>query len=121
MRLLLDAHLPHVLAEALRQQDIDALTLTEWHDGQYLSASDDLILVLAYEDGRVLVSCDCRTIPPLLTELTSTGQHHAGVVLVASRTFRPSDVGGLLGALSALAMLGERWEDRVFFLKRTLG
>ncbi|TAK30656.1 MAG: hypothetical protein EPO21_19115 [Chloroflexota bacterium] len=89
MRLLLDAHLPHALAEALRRQDIDAVTLAEWHDGQYLCASDDLILTQAYEDGRVLVSCDCRTIPPLLVELTSTGQHHAGVVLVSLRSRLP--------------------------------
>ena len=45
MRLLLDAHLPHALAEAFRQQDIDAVALTEWRGGHYLGASDDHVSI----------------------------------------------------------------------------
>ena|SRR3989337_1106393 len=118
MRLLLDVHLPRALAAALRRRGIDAVALAEWEGGRYRSAPDSVILARAYEEGRALVSCDCRTIPPLVQQLASTGQHHAGVILVASRSFRPTDVGGLLEALCGLTGQVDDWEDEVAFLKR---
>lgn len=120
MRLLLDAHIAPVVALRLRNEGIDAVTVRDWLDGNYRTAPDEQLLSAAAADARVLVSYDCRTIPPLLKEWAETGRHHAGVVLVDEKTVRQKDVGGLLRALRRLvAQSGtENWNDRVVFLRR---
>ncbi|MCL4371672.1 MAG: DUF5615 family PIN-like protein [Chloroflexi bacterium] len=119
MRLLLDSHVARALAEQLRGHGIDAVALPEWNGGNYRNADDEKLLSLAHADRRVLVTFDCQTIPPLLKEIAETGQHHGGVVLVSSRTFRANDVGGLLHAL--LSLFGQRgdadWEDVAVYLR----
>ncbi|MBI4316951.1 MAG: DUF5615 family PIN-like protein [Chloroflexi bacterium] len=119
MRFLLDSHLPRALAEGLIRHDLDAVELSKWRGGDYRSALDALVLRAAYLERRVLVSFDCRTIPPLLKELAEAGEHHTGVVFISSRTFRSDDVGGLLEALRRLAAQGGGdWEDVIVFLRR---
>ncbi len=119
MRFLLDSHLPRALAEGLRRHDLDTVELSKWRGGDYRNALDSLLLRAAYTERRVLLTFDCHTIPPLSQELAETGQHHAGVVLIGSLTFRSDDVSGLLGALRNLAaQSGDDWEDVVVFLRR---
>ncbi len=119
MRLLLDAHLPPELARQLRRRGVDAVHLRDWMGSDLLDASDDRILSIARSDRRVLVTYDCRTIPPLIVGWAEAGRSHAGVILVDERTCRPNDIGGLMRALLRLAeTAGEgRWGDRVVFLQ----
>jgi hypothetical protein len=118
MRLLLETHLPAALAVQLRRRGFDAVTLQEWRGGLFRKALDPALLAAAHEDRRILVTFDTATIPPLLKVWGETGQRHAGVVLVSSRSFAPNDVGRLLHALVILRdQLGEaEWEDHVVFL-----
>src|SRR5450830_577240 len=115
MRLLLDSHVARALAEQLRGHGIDAVALPEWKGGNYRNLDDESLLSLAYADGRVLVTFDCQTIPTLLKSIAEMGQHHAGVILVSSHTFRANDVGRLLHALLSLSeRRGDAdWEDAV--------
>lgn len=118
MRLLLETHLPAVLARQLQHRGIDAVTLQEWRGGAYRTAPDAALLAAAYADRRILVTFDAATIPPLLKLWAETGERHAGIVLISSRSFVPSDIGRLLRALVWLhERMGELdWEDRVVFL-----
>lgn len=119
MRLLLDAHVSPAVARALQLDGIDAVALRDWLDGAFRAAADDDLLAAALEDGRVLVSFDCRTLPPLLRELAETGQHHAGVILVDERTLRPNDIGELQRALRRLIECSGAadWQDVAVFLR----
>lgn len=119
MRLLLDYHLSPAIAQVLRRDGVDAVAVRDWLGGNYRSAPDDQLLAAAWSDERVLVTYDCRTIPPLLKEWAETGRQHAGVVLIDEKTVRPDDIGGLLRALRALIARsgGESWRDRTVFLQ----
>ena len=119
MRLLLDAHLSPAIARSLQQDGIDAVSLSDWLGGDYRSAPDDLIFATAFRHERVLVTFDCRTIPPLLKEWAETGRHHGGVILIDEKTLRPSDIGRLRRASHALVAQrgGDEWRDRVVFLR----
>src|SRR4029079_7170210 len=66
MRLLLDAHVAIAIAAQLQREGIDVVALRDWQGGGYRNASDDLILVAALAEQCVLITFDCRTIPPLL-------------------------------------------------------
>jgi predicted nuclease of predicted toxin-antitoxin system len=119
MRLLLDSHITTALAEQLRRHGLDAVALPEWRGGNHIAARDEDLLRLAHADGRVLVTFDLQTIPPLLMDLAETGEHHGGVILVSSRAYRANDVGGLLHALLALVERRgkESWEDVAVYLE----
>jgi len=119
MRLLLDSHLPAALARQLQRHGIDVVALADWMDGSQRTASDDHLLSLAYTDQRVLVTCDCQTIPPLLKDWAQMGQHHGGVILVDQHTLRANDIGGLFRALRKLVEQSgeEDWQDQVVFLR----
>ncbi len=118
--LLLDDHIPRQVARQLRAQGVDALSLAEWQGGQYRLRPDDEILRAAYADGRVLVTYDVRTIPPLLHAWSAAGVEHAGVILISTRTIRPGDVVSLVDALQRLLALysEQEWDNRVLFLSR---
>ena len=93
--------------------------MRDWQGGVYTKSADGEILAMAAVDGRVLATYDCRTIPSLLREWAEGGLHHAGVILIDDRTFRPTDIGGLLRALERLlARTGdEDWSDSVVYLQ----
>src|SRR5438876_9199419 len=102
MKLLLDVHVRLVVASQLRSRGVVAASVAKWQGGHYREAPDDDILHAARSDERVLVSYDQKTIPKLLLAWSNARWHHAGVILVDSRTIPPQDVGGLLRALSRL-------------------
>jgi len=120
LKLLLDEHLGPAVAQGLDRRGIDAVALRGWHDGAYLSASDEALLAASAAEGRVLVTYDQRTIPLLLRVWGDSGRHHAGVVFVDHRSMAPNDIGGLSRALAELDQrLGALdWTDRTVFLER---
>jgi hypothetical protein len=120
VRLLLDEHLPSALARALRSVGHDAVTLAEWFDGDLRSEPDRGVLTAAFLDGRLLISGDVHTIPDTLRTLIDEGKHHAGVILVSSRSIRHDDVRTLLSSLQDLfSRQPEReWQDQFTFLPR---
>lgn len=120
MRLLLDEHVAPAVARGLRRHGLDAVALVHWQGSQYLGASDPEVLAAAALDQHVLLTYDLRSIPELLREWSELGRQHAGVVLVDEQTIRPSDVGGLVRVVAALATARARtdWAGRVELLRR---
>jgi hypothetical protein len=80
---------------------------------------DSLCLAAAASQSLTLVTYDRRTIPPLLKLWTEEGRSHGGVIFVDEKTIAPSDIGGLVRALTLLiARTGKAdWTDQVYFLR----
>jgi hypothetical protein len=66
------------------------------------------------------VTCDRRTIPPLLKDWAEAGRPHAGVIFVDEKTISQADIGGLVQSLGMLLKEARDWDwtDRVCFLQR---
>jgi hypothetical protein len=122
VRLLLDEHISPAVATGLRRlrPSISVCGLVEWEGGKFLGQDDAACLRRAAELRWTLVTYDRRTIPPLLKTWAEAGQHHGGVVFVDEKTIPPSDIGGLVRGLAALAREAAflDWTDRVIFLRR---
>ena len=105
LRLLLDEHVSPVVAVGLRKRDakLSVFAMRDWEQGGFLGRDDADILQATVEQGLTLVTYDRRTIPPLLKSWAEQGLKHGGVVIVDDKTIWPTNVGGLVRALSALA------------------
>jgi len=122
VKLLLDEHISPGVAAGLRRRlpALQVRALIEWEGGSFLGQEDTACLRSAATRRWAMVTYDRRTIPPLLKSWTETGEHHGGVIFVEEKTIPPSDIGGLVRALAALAMetAALNWADRVCFLRR---
>jgi hypothetical protein len=122
LKLLLDEHIaPRVAAGLRRRGHAPAVcALAEWEGGSFLGQDDAACLRHAAALNWTLVTYDRRTIPPLLKSWAESGLTHGGVIFVDEKTIPPSDVGGLVHALGALAKQAGAldWTDRVGYLRR---
>jgi hypothetical protein len=123
LKLLLDEHISRAVAEGLRRRhrQLVVFCMGEWGDGEFLGQSDSACLKQAAAPGLTLVTCDRRTIPPLLKAWAEEEQTHGGVIFVDEKTISPSDTGGLVDSLSDLSRMTATWNwtDRIFFLRRS--
>ncbi len=104
MRLLLDEHFDHRIAEELRRRDIDAVAVgRERPDLQ--GQDDDVVLRAAAAERRVVVTNNVRDYAPLVEAFGLRGETHFGVVFTDDATFPRSDagIGLLVRALAAFA------------------
>lgn len=109
MALLLDEHVSPAVARALRWEAVEVVSLQAGQHGAWLGAPDDRLLQEAVSHGRVLVTYDRSTIPPLLRVWAEAGRSHAGVILIDQHSIPASDIGGLARALATLvAEAGQR-------------
>jgi hypothetical protein len=122
LKLLLDEHISTRVAKGLRRIDRRILvhSMLEWEEGGFLGRDDEACLRAAAAQQLTLVTYDRRTIPPLLKNWAEAGLCHAGVIFVDEKTIAPSDIGGLVRALAAVAKAGRDWDwsDRILFLRR---
>ena len=122
LKLLLDEHISQQVATGLRRHHraIEIRYLVEWEIGRFLGQEDSACLREAATHGLTLVTYDRRTIPPLLKTWAEEERTHGGVIFVDEKTISPSEIGGLVWALSALAAETGRWNwtSRVYFLHR---
>lgn len=109
MRLLLDEHFDHRIAEELRRRGIDAVAVgRERPDLQ--GQDDDVVLRTAAAERRVVVTNNVRDYAPLVEDFGLRGETHVGVVFTDDATFPRSDAGiGLL--VRALAAFAEGTQD----------
>ena len=114
---LLDEHLSPAVAEqlAVRRPEIPVWSLQAWRGGSFLGVDDERLLSAAREDGLTLVTCDRRTLWPLLQYWAEQNISHAAVVFVSRSV---CDIGGLVHALSSLwdATGDDDWTDRAVYL-----
>lgn len=117
---LLDENMSPIVAEqlAVKNPQITAHSIQRWHGGAFAGQTDERVLYAAKQEQLTLVTCDLKTIPPLLSELAADGETHAGVVFVDDGSIRSSDFGGLVRALLAhWQQYGmQEWTNRVGFL-----
>jgi hypothetical protein len=122
VKLLLDEHISPDLAAGLRRRNraMVVRSLAEWEGGAFLGQDDSACLRASYEKGLTLVTYDRRTIPPLLKTWTEEERAHGGIIFVDEKTISPSDIGGLVLALTELAKETGNWiwTNRVCFLHR---
>jgi len=78
-RIFLDEHISPYIAEALRRFGHDALSVRE---AGLLGASDDALLSIAVEQGRVFISSDYRDFARLCREWNEEGRDFPGIVLM---------------------------------------
>jgi hypothetical protein len=122
LKLLLDEHISPKVTIGLRHRHhlITVCSMIEWEGGNFLGQEDSVCLREAAVQDFTLVTYDRRTITPLLKSWAEEGSRRSGVIFVDEKTISPADLGGLVGALSALMKeTGELdWTDRVCFLRR---
>jgi hypothetical protein len=122
LKLLLDEHISPSVPAGLsrRNPSLQVRALTEWEGGSFLGQDDASCLRQAAARRWTMVTYDRRTIPPLLKSWAEAEQHHGGVIFVDEKTIPPSDIGGLVRALAALAKETAvlDWINRVCFLRR---
>jgi hypothetical protein len=122
VRLLLDAHIKKAAVSALegRCPGVDAVHIADWHGGVFRTAEDPEILMTCFEEERVLVTYDQRTIPNLLRRWAAEERSHAGVIFGDSGSVPGNDPGAIAEALSALIgeVSGSDMTNVVRYLRR---
>ncbi len=104
MRLLLDEHFDHAIAEQLRRHAVDAVALQKERpdlEGQ----ADREVLRAAAAEQRVVVTNNVRDYAPLIEDFGVRGETHFGVVFTDDDTFPRAEagVGLLVRSLAAFA------------------
>ena len=122
LHLLLDENMSQIVAEqaTYHQPAMRVESVHTWQDGAFQGRSDRALLRAARAEGLTLVTYDQKTIPPLLAELYTEGESHAGVVFVDNQTIASNEFGKLIRALISLwdQFGAEDWQDRIGFLDK---
>jgi hypothetical protein len=122
LKLLLDEHISADVAKGLRRRKrrIEVRYMVEWENGHFLGREDSACLREAALQGLTLVTYDRRTIPLLLKAWAEEERTHGGVVFVDEKIISPADIGGLVWALTRLAIETRNldWTNRIYFLRR---
>jgi hypothetical protein len=122
LKLLLDEHISPTVADGLRGRErlLIAFYIAQWENGEFLGQQDSPYLQQAVVQRLTLVTYDRRTIPPLLKSWAEEERKHGGVIFVDEKTIPPSDIGGLVRALSSLSRKTAKWDwtNRICFLRR---
>jgi len=115
--LLLDADVPHAPADALQKLGYDVLAASG--DPALGSLSDsDLLAAEVTRQGRVVVTFNVVDFVALTRELARAYRAHTGVILIHSRTFKRSDVGGIATRLGALVRSRRDLRNAVVYLSK---
>lgn len=114
MKLLLDEMYAVKLAQALRDQGIDAITVAELG----MAGRSDADVFAAATDGEyALLTENVSDFARLCSEHVAAGRHHRGVLIALSSRFsrRTGGYGTIVAAVVAVA--GDRLEDRLVYLE----
>jgi hypothetical protein len=85
LRLLLDEMFPGAMADQLcaKGHDVRAVVATP----QLTGLPDEEILIGAAEAGRALVTANIKDFMPIDARYRAAGRSHAGLIMVATKTF----------------------------------
>lgn len=118
MRLFLDAHLSaRRIGVSLRRAGHDVRTADEERalDGW----SDDDLLALAAQEGRIMVTFNVRDFPRIAQEWAESGRPHAGCAIIVG--IDHSEFGTILRTLEVVLSarpIQEDWHDYTTFVSR---
>ena len=117
--MLLDAHVSgRAIGRALREAGHDVLALDEHRELEGLD--DDVVLDLAGQEERVLLTFNVRDFPDILRQRAEESRSHAGCIIVVG--IGQNEFGVVLRLLTK--ELGARpdqsdWQDLALFLARS--
>ncbi len=113
MKLLLDEMYGVKLAQALRDQGIDAITVAELG---MAGRSDVDVFAAATDAGYALLTENVSDFARICSEHVAAGRHHHGVLIALSSRFsrRPAGYGSIVAAVVGVA--GDRFDDRLAYL-----
>jgi len=105
VRLLLDGHIKKAAVAALQRRcpDLEVVHIADWRGGSYRTAEDAAILAACFEEDRVFVTYDQRTIPGLLRNWAAEERPHAGVIFGDSNAVPADNPGAVARAIAILA------------------
>jgi hypothetical protein len=114
VKVLLDEMYAVKLAQALRDQGIDAVTVAEFG---MAGRSDADVFAAATDGGHALLTENVSDFARLSSEHVVGGRHHFGVLIALSSRFprRPAGYGAIVAAVAAVA--GDRLDDRLVYLE----
>ena len=114
MKLLLDEMYAMKLAQALRDQGIDAVTVAELG---LAGRSDRDVFATPADGGYALLTENVSDFARLSSEHVAAGRHHLGVLIALSLRFsrRPAGYGAIAAAVAAVA--DDRLDDRLVYLE----
>jgi Domain of unknown function (DUF5615) len=114
VKLLLDEMYADKLAQALRDQGIDAATVAELG---LAGRSDPDVLAAATDGGYALLTENVSDFARLCGEHVATGRHHPGVLIALSSRFsrRPAGYRAIVTAVAAVA--ADQLDDRLVYLE----
>jgi hypothetical protein len=115
VKLLLDEIYANKLAQVLRDQAIDAATVTEVG---LAGRSDADILSAAIDGGYALLTENISDFARLSAEHVAAGRHHAGVLIALSSRFPRRSAGYAAIATAVAAVAGDQLADRLVYLER---
>jgi hypothetical protein len=115
VKLLLDEMYADKLAQALRDQGIDAATVAEIG---LAGRSDADVFAAATDEGYVLLTENVSDSARLCGEHVAAGGHHSGVLIALSSRFsrRPAGYRAIVTAVAAVA--ADQLDDRIVYLER---
>ena len=104
MKLLLDGHIKKASVPALQRRSLglDVAHIADWQGGAFRTAEDAEVVAACFEEGRVFVTYDQRTIPGLLRRWAEEERPHSGVIFGDNNTVPANDPGALARALAML-------------------
>ena len=113
MKLLLDAHVPADVADAVLKlrSSWSVEHVSSWQGGVWRNAEDDLLLEACHEDRRVLVSKDRRTLPGYVALRASEGRDHAGILFYDEERFPARAIGMLARAIVRAGHGRREWKN----------
>ena len=113
MKLLLDSHVPAVVAAAVRklQPSWSVEHVSSWQEGVWRNVDDDLLLEACHENGRVLVSRDRRTLPGWVMLRASEGKDHSGILFYDEERFPAPAIGTLAKAIAPAGQERRVWRN----------
>jgi len=94
VKALLDEQFSPQIARLLRERGLDVEAVAE--RGDLPEASDSEVIEVAAHEQRAIVTNDIKDFRPIAAERLTSGQGHAGLILVPARRDRSRDATGAL-------------------------
>jgi Domain of unknown function (DUF5615) len=94
VKALLDEHFSHRIAQTLCERALDVEAVSERPD--LAEAPDQEVMEVARREERAVVTNNIKDFRPIAAERLTSGQGHAGLILVPSRRDRSRDSTGIL-------------------------
>jgi hypothetical protein len=114
VKLLLDEMYAVKLAQALRDQAIDAITVAELG---MAGKSDADVFAAATDGGYALLIENVSDFGRICGEHVAAGRHHHGVLIALSSRFSRRPGGYSTIVVAVVAVAGDRLEDRLVYLE----